>query len=443
MRGPKVLSALESPRYRRIFAGQLVSQLGDWLDFVGLLTLVAYIWKGGAAGLAGVTIGQALVYLFVAPFTGVLADRLPRRLSLVGSDLLRAGIVLCYLLAPDIPVLLALMMVKVSFGTLFNAAESAAIRENVPEDKLLQANSLSELTTQVTKFIGPALGGLLVADFGVHATFVGDSISFLLSAAILSTLRFAPVEADEDEPSTFRQDASAGLRFIMARPALLLAIGSSSAMLFLVFMFDTYTPLAVRQLGFHPSFLGYVYALSGLGTAIGLAIVGQWGDRLAPLRLMSISEVAAGLLVAAIGAILVVKLHTPTPGLLVIMVAIGFCAAGLLVAFPYILMAHTPAEMMGRVSAFAGLLPTAMQLIGPAVGAGLIAGFGVGSVFGIAGLLLAAAGAVVLFLPASGRRPEEEAPDAETGAAQNADADAQLNADADAELNAKRAVKEG
>lgn len=433
MRGPKVLSALESPRYRRIFAGQLVSQLGDWLDFVGLLTLVAYTWKGGAAGLAGVTIGQAVVYLFVAPFTGVLADRLPRRLSLVGSDLIRAGIVLCYLLAPNIPVLLALMMVKVSFGTLFNAAESAAIRENVPEDKLLQANSLSELTTQVTKFIGPALGGLLVADFGVHATFVGDSISFLLSAAVLSTLRFAPAEADESEPSTFREDARAGLRFIMARPALLLAIGSSSAMLFLVFMFDTYTPLAVRQLGFQPSFLGYVYALSGLGTAIGLAIVGQWGDKLAPLRLMSISEVLAGLLVAGIGAILVVKLHTPTPGLLIIMVAIGFCASGLLVAFPYILMANTPAEMMGRVSAFAGMLPTAMQLAGPAVGAGLIAAFGVGSVFGIAGLLLAGAGAVVLFLPASGRRPEEATPDTEADAIQ----------DAAAELGAQRAVKEG
>jgi MFS family permease len=416
MRGPKLLSALESPRYRRIFAAQLVSQLGDWLDFVGLLTLVAYTWKGGVAGLAGVTIGQALVYLFVAPFTGVLADRLPRRLSMVGSDGIRAGVVLCYLLAPNIPVLLALMVVKVSFSTLFNAAESAAIRENVPEDSLLQANSLSELTTQVTKFVGPALGGLLVANFGVHTTFVGDSVSFLLSAAVLSTLRFAPAEEEESEPSTFRQDAREGLRFITARPALLLAIGSASAMLFLVFMFDTYTPLAVRQLGFQPSFLGYAYALSGLGTAIGLGIVGQWGDKLAPLRLMSISEVLAGLLVAVIGAILILKLHTPTPGLLVIMVAIGFCASGLLIAFPYILMAYTPAEMMGRVSAFAGVLPTSMQLIGPAVGAGLIGAFGVGSVFGFAGLLLAAAGCVVLLLPASARRPEEEATDSEEDA---------------------------
>jgi MFS family permease len=405
MQAPRILSALESSRFRRIFAGQLVSQLGDWLDFVGLLTLVAYVWKGGVAGLAGVTIGQALVYLLVAPVTGVLADRIPRRLSLVGSDLMRAGIVLCYLLAPNIPVLLALMVVKVSFTTLFNPAESAVIRETVPDDKLLQANALSEFTAQITKIAGPALGGLLVATIGVHATFVGDSVSFVLSAVVLSTLRFAPVASEDSEPSTFREDARAGLRFVAARPALLLAIGSTGATLFLVFMFDTFTPLAVRQLGFHASFLGLVYALSGLGTAIGLAIIGQWGDRLAPLRLMCLSEILAGLLVAGIGAILVVKLHTPTVGLLVIVVAIGFCASGLLVAFPYILMSHTPSEMMGRVSAFAGLLPTAMQLAGPAAGAGLIAAYGIGSVFGIAGLLLAVVGAVVFALPLSGRQP--------------------------------------
>jgi MFS family permease len=403
MRGPKILSALESSRYRRIFAGQLVSQLGDWLDFVGLLTLVAYTWKGGPAGLAAVTVSQALVYLLVAPVTGVLADRLPRRVTLVGSDLARAAIVLCYLLAPNIPVLLALMVVKVCFSTLFNPAEAAVIRETVPEDKLLQANALSELTTQVTKIAGPAIGGVLVVTVGVHATFVGDAASFLLSAVVLSTLRFARIEPEEREASTLRADAAAGYRFIRARPVLLLGIGSFGAAMFLVFMFDTFVPLALKQLSFQPSFLGYAYALSGLGTAVGVVLIGQWGERIAPLRLMSLSQALAGLLVAAIGVLIVVKLHSPTLGLLVITFAIGFCASGLLVAFPYIVMSQTPAEMMGRVFAFAGLLPTAMQMAGPVVGASLIAAFGVGSVFGIAGLLLAALGVVVMILPASGR----------------------------------------
>jgi MFS family permease len=186
--------------------------------------------------------------------------------------------------------------------------------------------------------------------------------------------------------------------------------------MFLVFMFDTFVPLALRALSFHPSFLGFAYTFSGLGTVIGVALVGQWGERVAPLRLMSLSQVLVGLLVAALGALIVVKLHHPVLGLFVLLVAIGFCASGLLVAFPYLLMSQTPPEMVGRVSAFAGLVPTGLQMAGPVVGAAIIAVSGVGWVFAIAGIALAGVGVTVGVLPLSGRRsaanPEPAAADA-------------------------------
>lgn len=408
----KILSALQSPQFRRIFAGQVVSQLGDWLDFVALLTLVAYIWKGGPAGLAAVAVLQALTYLLVGPFAGVLADRLPRRFSLVGSDLARAGLVLCYLLAPNIPVLLSLMVAKVCFSSLFGPAEMAQIRLTVPEDKLLQASSLSEFVAQATKIAGPALGGLIVAVSSVHTCFVADAASFVASAAILSTLKLAPVSAQDRERSTFRADAVAGLRFIRARPVLLLGIVSFGAAIFLVFMFDTFVPLAVRALSFHPSFLGLVYAFSGLGTGIGVVLVGQWGERLSALRLMSWSQVLVGLLVAALGEMILVRLHHPVVALFGLVVVLGFCASGLLVAFPYLVMSQTPADMVGRVSAFAGFVPTVLQLAGPVVGAAIIAASGVGWVFAIAGAALAVLGLAVVALPLSGRRPAADpAPD--------------------------------
>ena len=408
----KVLSALQSPQFRRIFAGQVVSQLGDWLDYVGLLALVAYVWKGGPAGLAAVPVCQALTYLLVGPFTGVLADRLPRRLSLVGSDLARAGLVLCYLLAPNIPVLLTIMVVKVCFSSLFGPAEMAQIRQTVPEDRLLQASSLSEFVAQATKIVGPALGGFIIAFSSVYACFVADAASFLVSAAILATLKLAPVSARDREPSTFRSDAVAGLRFIWARPVLLAGIASFGAAIFLVFMFDTFVPLAIRGLSFHQSFLGFAYAFSGLGTGIGVVLVGQWGERLSALRLMSWSQALVGLLVAALGAMIVVRLHHPVLGLILIVVALGFCASGLLVAFPYLVMSQTPADMVGRVSAFAGFVPTVLQLAGPVVGAAIIAASGVGWVFAIAGVALAVLGGTVAALPLSGRRPAADpAPD--------------------------------
>lgn len=418
----KILSALQEPQFRRIFTGQVVSQLGDWLDFVGLLTLVAYVWKGGAAGLAAVAVCQALTYLIVGPFMGVLADRLPRRLSLVGSDLARAGLVLCYLIAPNIPVLLSIMVVKVCFSSLFGPAEMAQVRKTVPEDKLLQANALAEFSSQATKIAGPALGGLLVALTSVYFTFVADSASYVISAAVLLTLRLAPVSRSERERSTFRADAIEGMRFIRARPVLLLGIGSFSAAIFLVFMFDTFVPLALRALSFHPSFLGYAYAFSGIGTGIGVVLVGQFGERIAALRLMSLSQALVGLLVAALGVLILVKLHHPMVGLFLLLVVLGFCASGLLIAFPYLLMSQTPPDMVGRVSAFADFVPTALQLAGPVVGAAIIAAAGVGWVFAIAGVAMAGLGVVVFVLPLSGFRPDP-VPEPDPGAESDSDAE--------------------
>ncbi len=186
---------------------------------------------------------------------------------------------------------------------------------------------------------------------------------------------------------------------------LLLGIGSFGAAIFLVFMFDTFVPLALRALSFHPSFLGFAYAASGIGTGIGVVLVGQWGERAAPLRLMSISQALVGLMVAAMGVMILVGLHNPVIGLFLLIVALGFFASGLLVAFPYLLMSQTPPEMVGRVSAFADFVPTGLQLAGPVVGAAIIAASGVGWVFAIAGVAMAALGLIVVFIPLSGHRP--------------------------------------
>jgi MFS family permease len=120
---------------------------------------------------------------------------------------------------------------------------------------------------------------------------------------------------------------------------------------------------------------------------------------------MSVSQALVGLLVAGLGVMILVKLHEPVLGLFLLLVALGFCGSGLLVAFPYLLLSQTPPDMVGRVSAFAGVVPTGMQLAGPVVGAAIITASGVGWVFGIAGAALAVLGVTVTALPLSGCRP--------------------------------------
>jgi MFS family permease len=390
---------LRDTGFRRIFAGQVVSMLGDWLDYVAILSLVAYTWHDEAAGLAAVAICSAVPWLVVSPLSGTLADRLPTRAVLVGCDLARAAIVLCYLLAGNIAVLLALVLLKVSFSTLFNPAQSSAVKRVVAPGDLLAANALSTFASQATKIIGPGLSGLLLATAGVHGAFAADAASFACSAAILAGLPIARPGARDPgrgRGPRLRADAAAGLRFILGRRVLLTAVIGMAATVFLVFTFDTLTPLALGEMGLRDSLLGVWLACVGAGAVIGTLLIGQWGARIAPLRLMGLSQALVGLCVTVIGLAIDLLHHPPVLALLPIPLGVGFAASGLLVAYPVILQTSTPAELTGRVTAFAGILPTVLQLAAPVIGASLAGAYHVGPVFTVAGLGIAAVGLVVI-----------------------------------------------
>src|SRR5262245_53835550 len=86
-----------NPRFRRLWFAQVVSELGDWFNLVALFALVArYSRHAQAAGL--VLIIQALPVLVLSPLTGTLADRFDRRRLMILADLVRAAVVLGFLL---------------------------------------------------------------------------------------------------------------------------------------------------------------------------------------------------------------------------------------------------------------------------------------------------------------------------------------------------------
>ncbi|RSO03095.1 hypothetical protein DMH26_12625 [Streptomyces sp. WAC 05379] len=408
MAAPQIFLPLRTPRFRLLTAGQFISGVGDWLDYVAVLSLVAYQWDKGSSGLAAVAICTALPWIALSPLAGVWADRLPRRAVLVVCDLARAVIVLGYVLCHSLLPLLVLLTLKTSFSVLFSPAQAAAVQQTVPRDDLLGANALATLTTQSTKILGPALGGVLFAGVGSTGVFIADAASFLLSAAFLSQLRFPQREArpsrDEDDGKrSVWSEAVAGLAFITGRHVLLIAVLVMASTVFLVFAFDTLTPLALRELHLSPEMLGYMIGAVGMGSAVGAAAIGQWGKGISPLRLMCLAQTCAGILVASTGLVITSETYglAAKAILSVAMFGIGVSASGLFVGYPTILQSQTPPELMGRVAALSGVIPTALQLIAPAVGAGMAAAFGTGPVFTVSGIFLTTIGIAVMFLPAS------------------------------------------
>lgn len=389
--------------FRLLFAGQVVSNIGDWLDYLALAVLIAYVWEKGPAALAALAIVLAVPWIAVAPFAGVLVDRWPKRTVMIGADLARAAMVAGMIVAPNLGMLLVLVALKTSFSTFFTPAEQATIRMVVPDEQLHAANALSQLVLQSTKVIGPALGGLLVALTSPRTAFAVDAATFVVSAAILSRLRplhaAAPEEDEEaEEAGGYWHELREGFAYVAGRRALLIAIGSFSAALFLLFCFDALAPLAFRELDVGKSLFGLAVAGIGLGGVLGTIAVGRWGGRVNPFVLMGGGEGVVGAMVVLVGVGLLAELGLPPIIWTPVLIVVGIASAGVLVGAPTIIQRETPAELMGRVSTTANAIPTAFQMFAPVAGAALAAWQSVGFVFTLAGGALAAVGLAVLAL---------------------------------------------
>ncbi len=177
--------------YRRLWYGQVVSQIGDWLDSVALFTLTLNLTGSGqAVGL--LFLAEFLPGAAVGPFAGVLVDRLPRKLVLIASDLGRAMIVLLLLLVrrpEDLWLLYLAVVAKVSLTAFFEPARSAILPGLCNREELVAANAISGATWSAMLALGAALGGIVAGTLGVRTAFLLDAASFLLSAALIATVR--------------------------------------------------------------------------------------------------------------------------------------------------------------------------------------------------------------------------------------------------------------
>jgi len=391
------MTRLINREFRLLFAGQVLSGCGDWIDYVALVSLIAYQWKAGAGGLAAVAVAAAAPWLLLAPFAGVWADRLPQKRVMIACDLARAVLVLGYLAAPNLAVLLVLLIGKTAFATLFLPAQQSLIKRVVPESSLLAANALNTLGNQLTKIAGPALGGLVLVLAGPRGAFLADAGTFAASALILALLRPQPVaEPVAPGKGRFRRELSEGVTYVLRSSTLLLAIGSLAATLFLVLSFDTLAPLILPELGVPKSWFGLVVAAVAAGAAIGTVLVGRRGSGRNPVALLGGSQAATGVLIALIGVAMVAGFRAPAPAWLPLVAGVGLCSAGILVLSTYLIQRETPQALMGRVGAVASVVPAALQIAAPVAGATAAAHLGVGAVLAGAGGGLALLGAACL-----------------------------------------------
>ncbi len=279
--------------FRALWTAQVLSVVGDQLARVALTLLV--FQRTGSALLAAITFAVSIVPAFVGGLTlSGLADRLPRRLVMIASDLSRAVLV-AIMAIPGMPVVLMICI----FGTVtligapFNAARAALYPDILTGDLYVLGTAVTLTTLQFAQVIGFAAGGAIVGLFGVRTSLLADSATFLISALITRALVRARPTArtvPRIRPLSL-SDLSAGIRLVFGNPAL----RTPMLLGWLVAFYDApegvVAPLS-QSLGGGDLAAGLILAAAALGASLGAVgfsrLVGperrlRWMTRIAPL----------------------------------------------------------------------------------------------------------------------------------------------------------------
>ncbi|MBC7930947.1 MAG: MFS transporter [Rubrivivax sp.] len=269
--------------FRMLWLGQVISQLGDWFDTIALFTLVLRLTGSGrAVGL--VLVARFLPSVVLAPLSGVLADRFNRRHIMIASDVARAVVVLGFLFVrrPEhLPLLYALTILQLAFSAFFEPARTAALPSVVHDRDLVTANTITSVTWSAMLTLGAAVGGPVTDWFGTDAAFVIDSITYLVSALFIASLRLPRRPPRPKTRLTIAKalgftDTLEGLRYVWSRPRVLALLmvkpawGMGGGILTLLPVFgETIFRFGLRAGGSAAIGMSILYAARGIGTAIG------------------------------------------------------------------------------------------------------------------------------------------------------------------------------
>ena len=214
------LGPLHSRPFRLLFLGRTLSAIGDSIVPVALTFAVLKLGNATDLGFVlGIGAGTRVVFLVAG---GVWADRLPRQLVMMTSDVVRALVQALIALAffaghAQVWELAAASAVFGFASAFFNPASTGLIPSIVPTEHLQEANALLSLSRGILEVAGPAVAGVIVATLGFGVVYAVDSASFVASFFCLAAMRLpAAIERAAGRQSMLAE-AREGLRELLAR----------------------------------------------------------------------------------------------------------------------------------------------------------------------------------------------------------------------------------
>ena len=341
------VTAFRNRSFRLLWIATLLSSTARWADIVviGWLTLVLT----DSAFMVGIVAASKMAGYIAAPFMGVIADRVDRRLLLIVASAVNLAVSVIMLALFALGWLLLWHLIVLALASSFtwaidNPARQALVADLVEIEDLTNAIALNAVAVEITVVIGPALGGLLIPALGIGGAYALIAGIYLMDVAVLLRMKPARQPTHRAHESPMRS-LIAGLKYVGENHTVLV-------LLVIVLMLNLVA--APYRYAFLPLFARYVldagptgYGMLTAAAGFGALVAGLWfvtlGNVKAKGRLVVWSSFAwpASLLLFAVSSSYYLSLA--------LVFAAGFAQAMTWTVIAALMLSHTTESMRGRV----------------------------------------------------------------------------------------------
>jgi MFS family permease len=391
------LGALSERDFRLLFGGTAISTLGDAVADIALVFAVLEV-SDSAAALGVVLAGRSAMEVGGILFGGVLADRLPRNLVLAGACTVQgvAQAATAFLVltgSTSVAAIFALQLLYGAGSAVVWPAEIGLIPDTVSPVRLQQANALMGLTRDVTRTLGPALGGVLVVAGSPGVALAADAASFAVCGVVLARIRAGRTAVARDRRGTsFLRELRVGWREFTAHSWLWGAVLFFSLTVFAYSAWLVVGPVVAEDELGGPGAWAAILVAGGVGAVAG----GVVAIRLRPKRPL-VASVAA--LVPWVAELAVLAAGAPL-WVVVCVSAVGGLGLALHLALWFtVFQQRIPAETRSRVSSYEALGSLVLAPVGLVVAGPAAEAFGADTVLWASAALGLASLAAVLSIP--------------------------------------------
>ena len=359
-------SSLSIRNYRIYATGAFISNIGTWMGRVAQDWLVLTVLTDHSSKALGIVTGlQFLPFLLLAPWAGMIADRFPKRktLLLTQTGLATSSLLLGLLAVTGTAQLWMVYAIALFTGVataIDNPARQSFVSEMVPRDRLANAVSLNSASFNAGRLIGPGIAGLTIAAFNTGVALLLNTLTFV--AVLVALVMLRPQELRPAPVTRGKGAIRDGVRYVRSRPDIVLVM-------VLVFVLGTFgmnfqittALMATKEFGKGPE----EYGLLGSIMAIGSLSAALLSARRPHPRLRTLLVALAGFVVATLLASI-----APTYVLFAVaLVPVGLSALTALTTANAMVQLRVEPFMRGRVMAlymaiFMGGTPLGAPIIG-------------------------------------------------------------------------------